>query len=190
MRGRGWIAVWVALAGVINATPGHAALADWKGHLSLGYGKLFAGDAPAGGFSFAGGVDFPLAGDVRVGPDIGFHLLGTQSLNSGSLNANLDYTLFELALRAHWKTMHAGPLHRVSFGPALMRASAQVSSSSAGLAFEDREVSELRPGAALDLALMPARAMPVAVGVELGARTALLAHETWTIATLRLVLLY
>ena len=190
MRGSRWIPLWVVLAGAITATPGHAALADWKGHFSLGYGKLFARDAPAGGFSFAGGVDFPLAGNVRVGPDIGFHLLGTQSLTSGSLNANLDYTLFELALRAHWKPMHAGPLHRVSFGPALMRASAQVSSSSAGLAFENREISELRPGAALDLALMPGRAIPVAVGFEFGARTAFLAHETWTIGTLRLVLHY
>jgi hypothetical protein len=180
----------MVVAGAIAAAPSHAALADWKGHLSLGYARVFVQDAPAGGFSMAAGVDYPITAGLRIGPDIGYHLLGTQSLTRGSLNANLDYSLFEVALRAHWHPMHAGPIHGISFGPALMGASAQVSSSSAGLAFEDKEVSELRPGAALDLALIPGRPSAVAVGIELGARAALLAHETWTVMTMRLVLRY
>ncbi len=174
-----------ALAG---PRPAAAALADWKGHLALGYAKLFNSGAPAGGFSIGAGFDYPV-GDFRIGPDIGYHLLGTRTLQSGSLNANLDYSLFEAGFRAHWEPAHAGPLARISFGPALMAASAQVSTSSGGLAFEKYEVSQVRGGAAFDLALYPAHAV-VGVGLELGARVAMLRGDTWSVGTARLVLHY
>lgn len=173
---------------LLAARPAVAGIDDWKGHLSLGYAKLFDSKAPAGGFSIGAGLDYPV-GDFRLGPDIGYHLLGTRSLTSGTLNANLDYGLFEAGIRAHWQPPHAGPLARVSFGPSLMAASAQVSSSSGGLAFEKDEVSEVAGGAALDLALFPSRAV-VGVGLELGTRVAWLHAGTWKVGTARLVLHY
>src|SRR5262245_25370984 len=77
------LAAWLAWP-----APARAALQDWKGHLALGYAKLLASDAPAGGFSVAVGVDYPVARQLRLGPEVAYHLLGTRSLTSGSLNAN------------------------------------------------------------------------------------------------------
>ena len=178
------------LAGALaTAAPSEAALSDWKGRLALGFGHLFAGTTPAGGISVAAGLDYPV-GMVRVGPELGYHLLGTRSLTSGSLTANLDYSLFEADVLARWSPTHAGPLRRVSFGPALMAVSAQVSSSSAGLYFEKDQVSAVWPGWALNLAWVPARATAAAVGFELGAHMAVQGKQTWTVATTRFLLVY
>jgi hypothetical protein len=184
-------ALWLALVTWLACpAPARAALQDWKGHLALGYAKLLASDAPAGGFSVAVGVDYPVTRQLRLGPEVAYHLLGTRSLTSGSLNANLDHSLIELALLGHYAITRAGPLRRASFGPALMNASAQVSSSSAGLAFESYEVHGWCPGLALDLTLLPARPQKVAVGFEVGAHVAFATPDTWTVLSLRLVLHY
>ena len=107
MTRRRWLPLLALIASLPVAAPARAALADWKGHLGLGYGKLFVAQAPSGGFSIGAGMDYPL-GKIRVGLDLGYHLLGTRSLTSGSLSANLDYSVFELGLLAHWSPAPAG----------------------------------------------------------------------------------
>jgi len=188
----GRVAVWLTmLSGAIAlASPAHAALADWKGHLEVGYAKLIQGAAPSGGISVATGVDYPLNSRLRLGPDFSYHLLGTRSVLNGSINGSLDYSMWEVGLRAQWNPRSLGPLRRVTFGPALMGVSAQVSSSSAGLAFENEEVSGLRGGLALDLAWLPAHDSPVRPGVEFGTRAAFAGHDTWTVVTARFLLSY
>jgi hypothetical protein len=164
------------------------ARAEWKGNLGLGYSKLFISEAPAGGFALALGVNQEAGKHLRVGPVVAYHLLGTQSVNRGSENANVDYSMFELELRADWRPWHTGS--RISFGPSLTRALADISSSSAGLAFEDLAVSEWKGGLGLDAAWLPSGERPVAVGVEAGVHVSFVSKETWSVGTIRLVLEY
>src|SRR6267378_4427888 len=111
----GRVAVWLTmLSGAIAlASPAHAALADWKGHLEVGYAKLIQGAAPSGGISVATGVDYPLNSRLRLGPDFSYHLLGTRSVLNGSINGSLDYSMWEVGLRAQWNPRSLGPLRRV-----------------------------------------------------------------------------
>jgi len=94
-----------------------AAIQDVTGHVSLGYAKLFGvEDAPGGSLSVTGGLDHPLWRDVRIGAGLGFHLLGGRTVTRGSLFANVDYSLFEAVLFAHWKPPGLGPIGRISPG--------------------------------------------------------------------------
>ncbi|MGH7740816.1 MAG: hypothetical protein ACRENS_02205 [Candidatus Eiseniibacteriota bacterium] len=177
----------VAAALALGASPAHA---EWKGNLALGYSKLFISDAPGGGFALAMGVNQKVNSRLRLGPVVGYHLLGTSSVADSSANANVDYSLLEIELRADWQPSHLGPLRRISFGPSLTHALADISSSSAGLAFEHLAVSEWKGGLGVDLALLPAGPRPVAVGLEAGVHMSFVASQTWTVGTLRLVLEY
>jgi hypothetical protein len=181
------LALAAAAALAFCASP---AQAEWKGNLALGYSKLFIPDAPAGGFALALGVNQKVDSRLRVGPVVAYHLLGTSAVSRGSQNANVDYSLLEFELRADWQVQHAGPLRRVSFGPSVTRALADISSSSAGLMFEDLAVSEWKGGMGLDFALLPAGPRPVAVGLEGGIHFSFVQDQTWTVGTLRLVLEY
>ncbi|MBI1798723.1 MAG: hypothetical protein HYR73_03440 [Candidatus Eisenbacteria bacterium] len=187
VRSLAWMLSVVAL---LAPATSHAAFADWRGHLAIGYGRLFIADAPSGGFSVGAGVDHPITSSLRIGPDIGIHLLGTRTVERGSLNANLDYGLFEATLMAHWTPRRLGPVRRLSMGVGVMNARAEITSSSSGLAFEDLEVYGLRSGVAFDAALLPAGPRPVAVGLEAGLRFAFLESETWALGSLRLVFHY
>ena len=109
-------------AACISAADARADVLAWRGRLSIGYGKLFFNGAPGGGFSTLVGVDLPVRSRFRLGPEIAFHLLGTRSIDSGGANANIDYSLFEFGVQAHWLPAHAGMIHRVSLGPAMMRS--------------------------------------------------------------------
>ena len=180
----------LVLAALIPAAPSRAALADWKGHLAVGYGRLFATDAPSGGISVGGGISYPVTASIRLGPQLDYHLLGSNTLTSGSLTASLDYSMFEFSLRAEWRPEHFWAVRRLSIGPMVAGATAAVSSSSAGLAFEKDEIHETRAGFAASAALLPAHAKVVAVGLELGAHVAFLSAEPWTVATARLVIDY
>lgn len=177
----------LALAALALVAP-RPACADWKGNLALGYSKLFISDAPAGGFAVALGVNQRVGRNLRFGPVVAYHLLGTQSVNRGSDNANVDYSLFEIELRADWRPWQTGP--RLSLGPSLTRALADISSSSAGLAFEDLAVSEWKPGMGFDAAWLPKGERPVAVGVEAGLHVSFVQKEAWNVGTIRLVLEY
>jgi hypothetical protein len=172
------------------AASARADAAAWHGRLSIGYGKLFITDGPGGGFSTLGGIDMPLDRQLRIGPEVGYHLLGTRSVERGSSNANIDYSMLEIGVQLHWLPEHAGILHRVSFGPAMIGALADISASSAGILFEDLARSGMRPGLAFDLALAPPGTHTVTVGLEAGTRTAFLKSESWTAATFRLLLEY
>src|SRR5262245_35135486 len=47
---------------------------EWKGHLAVGYAKLFATDAPGGSLSVGAGMDRAVGRDLSAGVDIGYHL--------------------------------------------------------------------------------------------------------------------
>jgi hypothetical protein len=178
-----------ALVGAFG--PAEASAIDaFDGHLAIGYARLFTTGAPGGSFSFAAGVDRPLAVGLRTGIDVGFHLLGSRTVERGSLVATVDYTMLEAVLFTHWTPRHLGPLGRLSFGPALLSAHADLSSSGGGAAFSDLAVGEIAPGVALDATLIKRSVAPVRVGLQLGARVAILDGEDWTMATARLAFHY
>jgi len=183
--------VRIALAcALLAALAPQAARAEWKGNLGLGYSKLFISDAPAGGFALALGVNQEVTKRLRIGPVVAYHLLGTNAVNRGSQNANVDYSMLEIELRADWRMQHLGPLRRLSFGPSLTRSLADISSSSAGLMFEDLAVSEWKGGLGVDIAMLPAGERTVAVGLEAGVHVAFVSKETWTVGTVRFVFEY
>jgi hypothetical protein len=192
------VASAVAVAVLLTPVTSHAALKDWHGHLELGYAKLYTSsiqllgfsDLPAGGFSMGAGIEFAQSETWHFGPDLNYHLLGTQSVERGSLTANLDYSMLEMTLGAHWLPQNLGPLRRISLDLGIMGPSAKVSSSSSGLAFEDLQVSGLHPGASFSVSVLPKGPRPVAVGAEIGVHTAFLDPGTWTVGTLRLALHY
>jgi hypothetical protein len=187
LRLAAWLIAAAALLGAALARPAHA---DWKGNLALGYSKLFIPDAPAGGFGIALGVNQEAGPRLRIGPVVAYHLLGTNAVARGSQNANVDYSLIEFELRADWTLEHTGPLRRVSIGPSLTHANAEISQSSAGLMFEDLAVSEWKGGLGIDVALLPKGPRTVAVGFEAGAHLSFVQSQTWTVGTVRLVLEY
>jgi hypothetical protein len=176
---------WLLTASPAGAADGSTWLDTVGGHLSVGYAKLFIADAPGGSISLGGGVDLPVVPHLRAGVELGYHLLGSRTLERGSLLATVDYSVFEAIAFAHWLPENLGPIGRISVGPALIAAKGELSSSGGGAGFSDVAVSEIAPGAALDVTLMAHSSSPVRVGLELGARTAFLANDTWSLATAR-----
>ena len=205
MRRSGWIALGL-LAGLGGVTaPARGGIEGWSGHLSIGYAKLFisgdrvtasctdapgALDAPSGSLSVTGGVDYPVTRGLRAGVDLGYHLLGSHTIECGSLLANLDYSVFEAALSIHWIPDHWGPLGRISAGPALLSARADLSTAGGGAAFGPFAVEEAAPGVAAKATLIPRSLALVRVGLELGATVGFLPRETWTIGSARVAIHY
>ncbi len=186
-----WLRVGTIALILSAASSGAAHATDWNafgGHFSIGYAKLFTTDAPGGSFSIAGGVDRPVTSDVRLGVDIGYHLLGSRTAESGSLFATVDYSVFEIAMLAHWSGRGLGPIGRVSVGPALMAVRSQPSGGS--VAFSALSVDELAPGAGLDVTWMRRNPAPLRLGLELGLRHAFLSGDDWTLATARVAVHY
>jgi len=188
---------WPALAG---AGP---QLDSFKGHIAFGYGKLFAEVAPAGSISFAAGVEYPVRRNWTAGVEIGDWLLGTRLLESGTLSAELDYSVFEASALARWQSeRHPFQLY---FGPSVFHARADLTSA-APAAFEDQAVEETVAGFALGAALIQTRPAPVRAGLEIATRELWLPNHvfgvngspqvfgvrmpTWTLATLRLAIHY
>jgi len=183
----------VALLIVASLAAGSPAHAGWleamAGHISMGYGKLFAEEAPGGSLSIAGGLDVPMSSSVRTGIEIGFDLLGSRTEERGSLIAEVDYSVVEVLALVHWTPSFPGPLGRVSAGPGFFSARGDLSSSG-GAAFSDLAVEEVVPGVAVALTLIQRRPAPVRVGFEAGTRVMWLEDETWTVASGRLVFHY
>lgn len=186
------VLVWSMVAlGVL--APSQAAalrLEPWRGHVAVGYGHLFSDSfSPGGSISVAGGVDYPVSPNLRVGPVIGMSILGTHDVVRGSITAGLDYSLFDCALQLHWSPAN-GPLSRVSFGPgfAIARTSLQVGGGGAG--FLDLAVDEVRPELAVDVSAMPRRQKIVAVGIEAGVRIVPVERVSWVLGTVRLAIHY
>ena len=187
------------------ATPARALeVESFGGHVAIGYSRLLSSSdprdidpdirssrPPGGSLSVAGGVDYPLAGPFRLGADVRFALLGSRTVELGSQVANVDYTLFEAALLVHWMPPGAGPIARVSLGPAVESARAELSTSGGGIAFSRIAVEEVAPGMALDVTLMKhASRSPVSAGLELGVHSAFLRSATWTLVNARLAIHY
>lgn len=185
--------VLLALAACLAAPRPAAAglqLADLRGHLMLGYAKLFAGEAPGGSLSVGVGVDHAVTGPLRGGLDVGYHLLGSRTLVQGTLSSGLDYSVFEVLAQLHWAAGSGGPAIVVSGGPGLFVARANLASSPVGAIFGKDAVAETRPGLALGATVTRRRAAPVRVGLEAGLRVVPLDGDTWTLATARLAILY
>jgi hypothetical protein len=181
----------LALLGLASA-PAHAAFrfGDVAGHASIGYARLFILDAPGGSISMAAGVDYPLARTLRAGLDVGYDLLGSRTVERGSLVASVDYSDFQAAAFLHWLPHGLGPLRRISVGPALVVAHGDLSVTGGGAAFSDLAVGTTSAAAAAQVTFMPARPAPVKLGLELGGRTAFMPGEDWTILTVRVTFHY
>lgn len=198
MVSRGAGAARLAFAGVLLAA-GLAGLArearaldlsEMEGHVSIGYAKLFADQAPGGSVSFAGGLDVPLAGDWRAGFGVGVSLLGTRNQIRGSLSATIDYSTFEALAYGHWRAPNLGPIERLSLGAGLMTARAEISSAGGGAAFLDLARDEIAPAIAIEATLMPRGPSPVRAGLELGTRIGFVEAGTWAVASARLAIYY
>lgn len=168
------------------ARPGR--MSELEGHIGLGYARLFIAHPPGGSLAVSGGVDLPIAGPWRIGVDVGFDLLGSRTVERDSVFASLDYNAFEADLLVHWQG--AGPA-RVSLGPGLMAARADVSvASGGGAAFSDLAVEKVVPEAAGEITLMPRRPMPVKLGVAAGVHVGFVPHDRWTIGDLKVTVRY
>jgi hypothetical protein len=177
--------------------PGRGApLEQLGGHLSVGYGQLLLDRAPGGSISFTGGLDVSVRPTVRVGVDLGYDLMGSNSVDRGSLSATVSYSAFEAVAFAHWLPRNLGPVGRVSAGPMLLAAHADISAAAGGAGFSDLAVGETAPGAAGEITLishsvpLSGHAPPVRLGFQLGGRAAFLRRETWKVLSARLSVHY
>ncbi len=192
---RAWLAA-TALAALVAASAANSGLAraavgDVRGSIAVGYTKLFTTDAPPGSMSTSAGLSYPVTPTLAVGPTITFHLLGSRTVDRGSLSASVDYSAFEAAVMAHWKPAGWGPIGLVSIGPEVFSARAELSTTGGGAGFADLAIHETAPGAALDVTLMKSRESPVRVGLELSGRWAWLRDsEDWKLASARLCFHY
>jgi hypothetical protein len=187
----GAVAAFACLAALGVLAPG-AARADLQqvgGHLAVGYSKLFVDGAPGGSIGMAGGVDYPVVANWRAGVDIGYHLLGTRNVERGSLIADIDYSLFEMDALVHWIPA-SGFVRRVSAGPALFAPHAAINAAGGGAGFSDLARGETAGGLAIGATFAARNRSPVNLGLELDFRQAFLTEETWTITSIRAVILY
>ena len=181
------------LLGVLLAAPAAAGpirLEPWRGHVSLGYGHLFSDEfSPGGSISVAGGVDYPVASRVRLGPSLSISLLGSHEVTRGSVTAGLEYSLLEGALQLHWMPRN-GPVTRVSFGPGFAAARTSLQVGGGGANFLDLAVDEVRPEVAFDLSALPRWQEIVAVGLEAGVRWVPVERVDWILTSVRLTIHY
>src|SRR5215470_6603039 len=87
-----WLASLLAVG--LAARPSLAGLqfSDVHGHMTLGFSHLFVSDTtstPGGSVSFGAGADIPIRPGLRTGIDVGYHLLGSQTLTQGSLSSGI-----------------------------------------------------------------------------------------------------
>ncbi len=173
------------LAAAPNVHAGAVRLEPWRGHLSVGYSKLFADAlAPGGSFSLGVGVDYPTGARLRLGPVVGYHLLGSTTVDRGSLSATVDYSLLEGALLLAWEPAR-GPVARVGVGPAVGSAHADLSTAGGGLGFRDLAVGEVKGGLALETTLLPRHQTVVAPGLEAGLRWFPVTGDDWVVFSVR-----
>jgi hypothetical protein len=180
----------VAGAVVTAAAPARAGLRldAWKGHLSVGYAKVFSDSlAPGGSISAGGGLEYPIAANWRLGADVAFNLLGSSVVNRGSVTAGLDYSMFDAALLATWLPAK-GPVARLSVGPGVASPRAELAVAGGGALFRDLAVGEVKPCFAAQATIMSRRQHVVGIGAEIGTRIVPVDQGTWTLLTTRLTI--
>jgi hypothetical protein len=178
---------------VLAATPRPAAafeISRVRGHLAVGYGKLFIGEPPGGSMSMAGGVELPITDAFSSGIEVGYHLMGSHTELRGSLLADVDYSLFETSLLLYWTPPWRGPVGRISFGPGLYNARAELSASGGGAGFTDLAVDQTAAGLAAGVEFLSRKPSVLRLGAELGARLAFVSDEAWSGAVARVVVHY
>lgn len=156
-----------------------------QGHMSFGYGRLMVSHSPAGSIGITVGFDHPASPLLDVGLDLGLYLYGNRTIVRGSLNATLDYSSFDLIAFTHWH-VPVGPVTRLSVGPGLTFARADLSAAAGGGAFLDLPVNEVAPTLAVDLTMVKRKPAPVRVALVAGYRAALLHGEDWNQFSVRL----
>ncbi len=193
MRTMRWGIVAALLALACAGTPARAAimrLDAWRGHVAIGFGAIVSDSlAPGGSLSAAAGIDYPMGAKWRVGPTLSFDLLGSSNVTRGSIQAGLDYSLFEAAMLFTYLPSR-GPVTRWSFGPGVASPRADLVVSAGGAGFSDLAVGEVKPELALDATLMPRRMTTVGVGIELGTRFVPASRVAWTLFTGRVAIHY
>ncbi len=161
---------------------------EFRGSISIGYAKLFATDAPGGSMSTEAAISYPVVPGLALGPSFAFQLLGTRTVEGeqGVSIGSLDYSMLEVGLLARWAPTNLWPLGLVSFGPELVSAKADLSSTGGGAEFEPLAQSEIGPGAALELTLIKSKPAPVRVGLQISGRWAFLPGEDWKVVATRM----
>lgn len=187
---RGVCGLALAALALVPAPARAVTLESMRGHFGLGYARLFVSDAPGGSLSAEGGLDVPIAPRFRLGAALGYHLLGSRTVERGSLAASLDYSSFTAVLQVHWLPETLGPVARISAGPAIFNGHVELSTSGGGALFADLARGDTALGGALDATIMARREAPVRVGLELGTRVGFFSDETWTLGTARVVFHY
>ena len=194
---RGWwmavsaVTVALSVAAVLGVPAASAgSMGKVTGHLGFGYAKLFIPDAPGGSLSTSVGFHYPIDERWGVGLGLGYHLLGSSTVERGSFVASVDYSVFDVSFMAEYDPKGLGPLARISFGPGIFNAHAELSSSGGGLSFMDLPVEETALGAGLDLTFMSKKPSKVRAGVELSGRVGFLEEEDWSMGAIRLVVHY
>ena len=181
-----------SLALVLHATPAGAEgrLQKIRGNLGVGYARLVGDPSPGGSFSLGVGMNYPLGDRWRAGVALGSELLGARVVERGSLAAQIEYSMIEMLALAHFQPARLSPLGRISFGPGLFSARAELQVSAGGAGFSDLAVEEVAPGFALDGTLIQRRDSPVKIGFETGLRLVFLENDTWTMALVRVAFHY
>jgi hypothetical protein len=177
---------------LVAAAPARAGvrLADVRGHVLVGYAKLFDTGAPGGSLSIGAGADHPVGDRFRVGFDIGYHLLGSRTLTEGSISTGLDYSVFEALAMLHWAPERHDPIFTLSGGPGLFVARAVLGASPVGASFSGSAIEQTHLGLALGATVARRGTAPVRLGLQAGVRVIPLDSSTWTLATARVALLY
>lgn len=181
-------AALVTLASFAPSAHAGLALDRWKGHIAFGYGKLVSDSlAPGGSLSAAAGVEYPVRTNWRVGPTLSFHLLGSSTTKRGSVTCGVDYSVVDVAMMATWLPPRSW-VSRVSFGPGVASAHADLAIAAGGAAFSDLAVQQTSPEFALDVTLMPRRMKVVGIGAELGTRIFPTDPGVWSVWTGRVAI--
>lgn len=187
----------VLLALFLVPAPASAAarFSEAGGHFSIGYAKLSTADgsggsiSPGGSMSMGAGLDYPLTPTLRAGLDLGYDLLGSQTVQRDGNSAAVDYSALEVTAFLHWLPQR-GPVRRVSLGPALVNGQRILSTTGGSTGFGGLAGPVTAGAVTAQITLMKAKPAPVKLGLELGGRLAFLPGADWTLLSVRATVHY